>query len=261
MNRRALLVGTAAGLAASALLAPTAPALGATRPAPPWGTAPLPRRTRPSTPRRNLAARLTTLPTETRQVIVVGAARYTTSYATLEAYARIRGRWQPASAALPARLGSQGFSDNHVEGVPTTPTGVYSFGPTMYGIAANPGVRYPYRQVVSGDWWNENPSSPRYNTFQQSATSPGGASEALWREVPAYTHFAVITYNMPPNVPTPIPNAGSGIFLHEFSTSAGNATAGCVSLAHDHLVSVLNWLDPALSPRIVLSPYAQLDRY
>ncbi|MFF0154881.1 L,D-transpeptidase [Micromonospora sp. NPDC005203] len=261
MNRRNLLFGAAAGLAAPALLAPTAPALGAPRPTPPWGTTPRPRRPGSSTPRRNLAARLTTLPTETRQVIVVGAASYTTTYATLEAYVRIRGRWRPASAALPARLGSEGFSDNHVEGVPTTPTGVYSIGPTMYGIATNPGVRYPYHRLVSGDWWNEDPSSPRYNTFQQSATNPGGASEALWKEIPSYRHFAVITYNMPPNVATPIPNAGSGIFLHQNRVSGGNATAGCVSLAQNHLVGVLNWLDPALSPRIVLSPYAQLDRY
>lgn len=100
--------------------------------------------------------------------------------------------------------------------------------------------------MVTDDWWNENPDSPVYNTFQHTATNPGGYSEALWREKPAYTHFAVITYNMPPNVPKPVPGAGSGIFLHEFSTAGGNATAGCVSLSHDHLVGVLTWLDPAL---------------
>lgn len=262
MKRRQLLLGAAAGLAVPAVLSPAAPAFGATRPpAPAWATAPVPRSTRPTLPRRNLAARLTTLPTQTRQVVVVTAASATTTYATLEAYVRVRDRWQPASASMPARIGSKGFSDNHVEGVPTTPTGVYSIGPTIYGIAANPGVRYPYHRLVSGDWWNENPSSTRYNTFQQSATNPGGASEALWKETPDYTYFAVITYNMTPNVPKPVPNAGSGIFLHQFGTSSGNATAGCVSLARNHLVDVLTWLDPKLSPRIVLTPYAQLDRY
>ncbi|MER7586571.1 L,D-transpeptidase family protein [Micromonospora sp. NPDC127501] len=261
MKRRSLLLGAAAGLAAPAVLTPAAPASATDRPLRPgWGTAPA-QRPWPGLQLPTRASTLTTLPVETKQVIIVGASSYTTTYATLEAYVRVRNGWQPASPSLPARIGSKGFSDNHVEGVATTPTGVYSIGPTMYGIAANPGVRFPYHRLVSGDWWNENPSSARYNTFQQSATNPGGASEALWTEVPAYTHFAVITYNMPPNVPKPVPNAGSGIFLHQFSTSAGNATAGCVSLAHDHLVDVLNWLDPALSPRIVLSPYAQLSRY
>ncbi|MET8360661.1 L,D-transpeptidase family protein [Micromonospora sp. NPDC005171] len=261
MKRRSLLLGAAAGLAAPAVLTPAAPALGASGPLrPAWGTAPVPG-SWSALPRHNRASELRTLPAETKQVIIVGATSYTTTYATLEAYVRVRNGWQPAAAKLPARIGSKGFSDNHVEGVPTTPTGVYSIGPTMYGIAADPGVRFPYHRLVSGDWWNENPSSSLYNTFQHSTTNPGGASEALWQEVPAYTHFAVITYNMPPNVPKPVPNAGSGIFLHQFSTTAGNATAGCVSLAHDHLVDVLNWLDPALSPRIVLSPYAQLSRY
>ena len=74
-------------------------------------------------------------------------------------------------------------------------------------------------------------------------------------------YFAVITYNMAPNVPTSVPGAGSGMFLHEFSTARGNAIAGCVSLAHDHLVDVLRWLDPAASPRIVLGPYPVLSRY
>lgn len=60
---------------------------------------------------------------------------------------------------------------------------------------------------------------------------------------------------------TPVPNAGSGIFLHEFSTSGGNATAGCVAVPHANLVAILRWLNPALSRRIVISPYANLDRY
>ncbi|MFC8617328.1 L,D-transpeptidase [Micromonospora purpureochromogenes] len=212
-------------------------------------------------PPPNRASRLTTLPAATTQVVVVTGASYSTTYATLETFHKVGGHWVAVSAPLPARVGSKGFSDDHREGVPTTPTGVYSFGPTMYGIGANPGVRYPYHQVVQDDWWNENPDSPGYNTFQHTTTNPGGWSEALWTEKPAYTHFAVITYNMPPNVAAPVPMAGSGIFLHEYSTSAGNATAGCVSMSHANLVSVLTWLDPARSPRIVISPVQNLGRY
>ncbi|PZG02309.1 L,D-transpeptidase family protein [Micromonospora deserti] len=217
-------------------------------------------RARPIPP-PNRASRLTTLPSTTSQVVIVTGNGYSTTYATLETFAKAGGHWVAVSAPLPARIGSKGFSDNHVEGVPTTPTGVYSLGRTMYGIGANPGVRYPYHQVVTNDWWNENPESSLYNTFQHSATNPGGYSEALWKEIPAYTHFAVITYNMPPNVATPEPYAGSGIFLHEFSTASGNATAGCVSLSHANLVSVLRWLDPARSPRIVICPAQNLGRY
>ncbi|MGC1215034.1 MAG: L,D-transpeptidase family protein [Micromonospora sp.] len=209
----------------------------------------------------NKPADLTSLPSATQQVVIVTGHSYRTTYATLETYAMTGGRWTAVLPPLPARIGADGFSDDHVEGVPTTPTGVYAIGPTMYGIAANPGVRYPYHQIVTNDWWNANPDSPLYNTFQHSATSPGGHSEPLWQETPAYTHFAVISYNLPPTVESPVPGAGSGIFLHEFSTAGGNATAGCVSLSHAHLVEVLTWLDPKASPRIVLCPVQDLRRY
>ncbi|QLQ39082.1 L,D-transpeptidase family protein [Micromonospora robiginosa] len=256
MRRRSLILGAAAGLAAP-VVAGAAPAAAASSPI---GTDPPRPRPRTYSP-ANRATGLTTLPEATRQVVVVTAASWNTSQATLETFAKVDGRWTAVSAALSARIGSQFFSDNHVEGVPTTPTGVYAFGPTIYGIAADPGVRHPYHRVVTNDWWNENPTSSAYNTFQHQATSPGGYSEALWTEKPAYTHFAVITYNMAPTVPKPVPNAGSGIFLHEFSKTPSGPTAGCVSLSHADLVTVLRWLDPAAQPRIVMCPLDSLGRY
>src|SRR4029453_12665415 len=133
-----------------------------------------------------------------------------------------------------------------------TPTGVYGIDATMYGIAANPGVRYAYHRLVEGDWWNENSASPGYNSFVHGA-NPGGPSEALWTVLPQYTHFLVIRYNMPA-----VPHRGSGIFLHE---TANLSTLGCVSLPHANLVALLRWLDPAASPRIVLAPASALNRY
>ncbi|MER7457394.1 L,D-transpeptidase family protein [Micromonospora sp. NPDC126480] len=259
MKRRTLILGAAAGVAAPAVAGAT-PAAAVVTDRDAGGsvpTGPLPRRYLGKTK----ADKLTTLPADTRQVILVNATGYGTSYATLESFTLSGRRWRPVSAPLPARIGSKGFSDNHVEGGATTPTGAYAIGPTMYGIAASPGVRYPYHRLVTNDWWNGNPESAAYNTFQHTSTNPGGWSEALWTVKPAYTHFAVITYNMPPTVPKPVPYAGSAIFLHEFSTAGGNATAGCVGLSHDHLVGVLRWLDPRANPRIVMCPVQNLSRY
>ena len=132
------------------------------------------------------------------------------------------------SGALTARIGKLGFSDHHTEIDKTTPTGVYSFGDTMFGIQSNPGVAYAYHGLVVDDWWDENPLSPTYNTFVHGA-NPGGNSEALWTITPAYRYFAVIEYNMDPTVS----GAGSGIFLH---VSGTGPTAGCVSLAESDLL-------------------------
>ena len=95
----------------------------------------------------------------------------------------------------------------------------------MYGNEANPGVRFRYRRLRCGDWWDEDPSSPTYNSFQHVAcgTTPpfGGGSEGMWQQPRPYPFLAVIEYNMRPVVPGP----GSGIFLH---AQTGGPTIGCV---------------------------------
>jgi L,D-peptidoglycan transpeptidase YkuD (ErfK/YbiS/YcfS/YnhG family) len=204
----------------------------------------------------NAASRLRTLPAATRQVIVVSADGYGSTTATLEAFDKLGGAWRPAFGAMTARVGSRGFADRKVEGDLKTPTGVYAIGGTMYGIAASPGVRYAYHRLVPDDYWNENPATPGYNSFEHGP-NPGGASEALWQISPQYDYFAVINYNIP--VVAADPPRGSGIFLHVMVP--GRATAGCVSLTVTDLLAVLRWLDPAASPRIVLAPRSALGRY
>ncbi|MEV4534151.1 L,D-transpeptidase family protein [Asanoa sp. NPDC049518] len=203
----------------------------------------------------NDASRLRTLPADTTQVIVVKASGFGTSTGTLQAFGKRGGNWTPAFDSMPARLGTKGFKDNKIEGDLATPTGVYSFGGTMYGIAGNPGVRYGYHKLVENDWWNENPATEGYNSFFHGA-DPGGASEALWETDPQYRYFAVINYNIP--VREADPPRGSGIFLH---VSVDRGTAGCVALDESDLVKVLRWLDPAAKPRIVMAPASELDRY
>ena len=77
----------------------------------------------------------------------------------------------------------------------------------MYGNEANPGVRFQYRRLRCGDWWDEDPSSPTYNTFQhvRCGTKPpfGGGSEGMWQQPRPYPFLAVIEYNTHPVVPGP----------------------------------------------------------
>jgi L,D-peptidoglycan transpeptidase YkuD (ErfK/YbiS/YcfS/YnhG family) len=206
-------------------------------------------------PPASTASRLHTIPAGTRQLIVVTTNGYGTSSATIETFSKVNGVWQPAFAAMSGWIGSKGFSDNHVEGDPTTPTGVYGIGSTMYGIGTDPGVRYGYHQLVTGDYWDENPDSPTYNSFVHGV-DPGAGSEALWQVAPQYNYFAVIDYNIPA-VPANPPR-GSAIFLHVVKSGG---TAGCVALGQSDLVRVLDWLDPAASPRIVMTPTENLGRY
>jgi L,D-peptidoglycan transpeptidase YkuD (ErfK/YbiS/YcfS/YnhG family) len=152
---------------------------------------------------------------------------------------RVAGPWQ-------ARLGRSGLSARKREGDGATPTGTFLLGPTVYGIAPNPGVRGPYHRLVCGDWWDEDPRSPTYNTFRHVACGArppfGGGSEALWKVAPQYRYFAVIEYNAQPVVR----GRGSAIFLHV----AAGSTAGCISLPEPRLVRLLRWLRPWARPGI-----------
>ena len=183
------------------------------------------------------------------QLITVEAPRYRTTSASLRLWRRSGDCWRPAGGPWTARVGWNGLADRRREGDGTTPTGVYSLGRVIYGNAPNPGVRYRYRRLVCGDWWNEDPVSPTYNTFQHvrcgtrppfRVTTPG-----LWESPRAYRHFAVIEYNMRPV----IPGRGSGIFLH---AQTGSSTNGCISLPADKLVATLRWLRPASKPLIAI---------
>ena len=130
-----------------------------------------------------------------------------------------------------------------------TPIGLFPFGDTVYGNSTiSPTTLYPYHHLVCGDWWDEEPGSPTYDTFEHvpcGTTPPYAAdSEALWTEVEPYQHFIDIPMPHPPD-------DGAGIFLHD-DTTVGY-TDGCVALPNEELDAVLGWLNPADNPHILIA--------
>lgn len=194
------------------------------------------------------------------QLITVDTSGYGSTTATVALWQRAApgGCWTPAAGPWTGRVGHSGVSDHHREGDGTTPTGSYGIGAVMYGIAADPGVHYQYHPLVCGDWWDEDPSSPTYNTFQHvpCGTQPrfGGKSEALWQETTAYQHFAVVDYNSNPVVA----GAGSAVFIHD---DTGNPTDGCVSLPAADLDTLLRWLQPSHTPLITIGTDAEIRSF
>ena len=189
------------------------------------------------------------------QLITVEASRARMTSATLRIWRRSGGCWVAAGGPYPARVGQNGLSSNRREGDGTTPTGTFRINATMYGNAPNPGVAFRYRRLRCGDWWDEDPTSPTYNTFQHVAcgTRPPFrvVTEGMWQNPKAYPYLAVVEFNMRPTVP----GRGSGIFLH---AQTGRATNGCVSLRRTDLRYVLRWLRPATAPAIAIGTTAQL---
>jgi L,D-peptidoglycan transpeptidase YkuD (ErfK/YbiS/YcfS/YnhG family) len=184
------------------------------------------------------------------QLMTVEAPSVASTTATVALWQRNGTCWSPAGGPWSARVGRNGLSTAHREGDGTTPIGAFAISAAFYGLAPDPGVHGTYHRLVCGDWWDEDPSSAQYNTFQHVScgTTPpfGGQSEALWQATGAYQQFAVIDYNTAPA----IAGAGSGIFIHD---DTGSGTNGCVSLAPTNLDALLRWLQPSQSPHVVVA--------
>lgn len=176
------------------------------------------------------------------QVITVQAATSSSVHAVVRTWRRLAdGRYVQVFGPVVAFVGVHGIGPTH-EGVGRTPSGVYRLT-QAFGNRANPGTRLPYRRVTVNDWWDENPSSSRYNQMVASSTFPGGDSENLYDAGEAYAAAVVIDYNMDPVVP----GRGSGFFVH---VSMGAPTEGCVALPRNDLYQIMRWLDPMEHPVI-----------
>jgi L,D-peptidoglycan transpeptidase YkuD (ErfK/YbiS/YcfS/YnhG family) len=238
--RGGLVLLAAAALGAGCTHASAGPAAGT--PPPAGGPAAATRSPAGSTVAPSVAAARPADPLAGRQLITVSAASYGGTYATLTAYRRSAGHWRPVLGPWTARIGRGGFAPpgRKREGDGRTPSGTFGFG-FFFGVLANPGVRFGYRQSQPYDFWDDDPASPRYNEWvDQRRADPGRSPEPM--DVSGYDYGAVIAYNT-----ARTPGLGSGIFLH---VNIGIATAGCVTLPMSELLSVLRWLDPARSPRI-----------
>jgi L,D-peptidoglycan transpeptidase YkuD (ErfK/YbiS/YcfS/YnhG family) len=184
----------------------------------------------------------------TQLVTAVTRTRRSTQ-AVFRLWSKRSGCWRLTAGPWTAWVGVNGTSPFKREGDRSTPTGVFGFLRTMYGVAPSLGVRYRYRRLVCGDWWVEDSRSPFYNRFRHvrcgSKPSFRTTSEDMSRSPTAYRHLAVIAYNTNPVVP----GRGSGIFLH---VSTGRPTLGCVSLPLAQLVRTLRWLRSTSHPLIAI---------
>jgi L,D-peptidoglycan transpeptidase YkuD (ErfK/YbiS/YcfS/YnhG family) len=184
--------------------------------------------------------------TRTLGQIITVTASYGSTYATLTAYNITSSGWVEEFGPWTARVGYNGIAapGTKREGDGKTPSGTYGFS-FFFGVLPNPGVSFPYRNVYSYDYWDDDPLSPLYNEWVDTRTQDPGSNPEPMDNVPAYNYGAVIAYNT-----ARTPGLGSAIFLH---VDTGESTAGCVSLPQSELLEVLTWLNPADNPVIQIT--------
>src|SRR6266699_2818468 len=102
---------------------------------------------RASTCPANLANQLADTGSATQLITVVSArARSTTG--SLRLWRKSGECWVGVDGPWTAHLGRNGVSETKREGDKTTPAGAFGIQPVMYGVGANPGVRYRYHRIV-----------------------------------------------------------------------------------------------------------------
>ena len=129
--------------------------------------------------------------------------------------------WKEASI-----VGRGGITSDKKEGDGKTPAGTYGF--TMaFGLKENPGSILPYHKVGKGDYWVDDSSSAYYNKLVNTSSTPKtwNSAENLAAASPYYNYALALDYNA-----DCVPGKGSAIFLHCFTASADNGSAGCIRL-------------------------------
>jgi L,D-peptidoglycan transpeptidase YkuD (ErfK/YbiS/YcfS/YnhG family) len=188
---------------------------------------------------------------DARQIITVTALSRSSTDGTLQAWRKVSGGWRPVGPAVHAWLGSDGLSRHPSESRSATPIGSFTLT-QAFGRDADPGTALPYTRTTPADWWISQPG-PLYNTRQHCSSgcpfAQGDPNEHLYYETPYYDYAVVIDYNTRNAPGGVVQGAGSAFFLH---VTVDEPTQGCVSIARDQLVRLLDWLEPARHPRILI---------
>jgi L,D-peptidoglycan transpeptidase YkuD (ErfK/YbiS/YcfS/YnhG family) len=186
------------------------------------------------------------------QVVTVSASSATSTYATVEAWARQPdGRYKRVAYFPNARIGASGMGVTS-EGLSRTPTGRYRLT-QPFGIKPNPGVATSYFQVDGNDVWTGSTGSV-INQHRRCAAgacpASYGAIERLSRFPGSYDYGVFIGYNAPPPYGYgAIRGKGSAFFLHVKNSAP---TAGCVAVSASEMVWLLRWFRSSASPIIAI---------
>ena len=168
--------------------------------------------------------------------------------AIVYAVQRTSSGWELALAPVRANLGRNGVAPpfEKREGDGRTPSGLFPLR-QAFGYPPELKIRLPYRQVSPQDLWVDDPQSPDYNRWARRGETKAGSYEELLRPDPLYRYALVVGFNSAPVVR----DLGSAIFMH-IEHGEGAPTSGCISLPEGALLQLMEWLDPARRPQILI---------
>lgn len=218
------------------------------------------------------------LPRASHQLLVVTAPGWQSSAGRLQRFERGSGGdpWRPAGTEIAVSLGKSGLAWGRglhpqidgagsvkSEGDGRAPAGIFPIT-ALFGYAAPDSplasaAKLPYLCATRDLKAIDDPASTYYNRIvdQSAVVQPDWAScEDMLRLDQRYAVGAVVAHNNG----TPVPGAGSCIFLHVWE-SEGVPTAGCTAMALADMTEIAGWLDGAAAPLLVQLPQVEYERW
>ena len=201
------------------------------------------------------------IPSDTRQLLVVSAKDFDSSLATLQAYEQINKKWTKAFPAITVNLGRNGMGWGKgliefehrkdepikVEGDGKSPAGLFAlehfFGYEQKDFA------FPYLRVDEKTLCIDDSDSSFYNQIiRQDDKNMFKSFEYMKRNDSLYRLGIVVNHNT-----EKIKNQGSCIFIH-IQKSQKAPTAGCTSMDEDKLLKIMKWLNKKEVPLLLQLP-------
>ncbi|SFV64213.1 Gll0911 protein [hydrothermal vent metagenome] len=203
----------------------------------------------------------------TKQLIVVKSANWTTPNATLQRFEKRPKGWQQVGKTIQVVIGKNGLgwgiglhkipkNAKYIkrEGDGKAPSGVFrlknGFGYQPYSI------KFPYSVYRSTDHCVDDSNSKWYNQIVDSTKIKIDYSsyESMKFAKNYYKYGIVVDHN-----PNHIPKAGSCIFMH-IKKPNKIPTVGCTAMSQSEIKEILKWLDPSKHPLLIQAPEDEIKR-
>ena len=219
------------------------------------------------------SAALAQMPTNSSQAILGIADGWNSSTVSLSLVEKAtNGQWVRVLGPIPGRLGRNGLvwglglhtnprgATTKREGDGRSPAGIYALG-GLWTTTKTPVAhhrRIPEVKVGPNDLWVSDPATPqyynRYIRLNHPAATPWELKEQMRQTDYAHSIKLLICHNTAETPGRPIVGAGSSIFFHIWRKDGAAPTAGCTSMAEQHLRALISRLDPARVPVYILLP-------
>jgi D-alanyl-D-alanine dipeptidase len=209
------------------------------------------------------------IPEDSRQLLVVTTADWSTKDGTLKRYEKQDEKWIEVGEAIQIIIGRNGLGwgkglhtvpqDAKIikrEGDGKAPAGLFSlahaFGYDTTGFSMN----FPYEVYKTTDHCVDDASSQWYNKIIDSTKVEKDykSFEYMKMQNHLYKYGIVVNHNQ-----EQIPMGGSCIFIH-LKNKTGKGTAGCTAMKEDEIVELLKWLKEEEKPLLLQLPQEEMQK-